>query len=624
MLSQLRKNTKIILWVVIVAFVGLMFFVWGMNLRRSGGLEAGVVGKIDDARITVEQYRNEVANQRAAYYQDKGARRGAQAETEINDRAWDTIVQNHLLIREVQRERLLATEDEVMLEMQANPPAFIRAQPIFLTDSVFDHSKYLAALSDPQYDFRPLEAYIRATLPLQKLQEYVAAGVRVTDDEARLMISMLEEKAVVTYVKVSPITDVRPPDVQPSDGDLDSYYSSHTDEFKLPETRKFKYVQFSKQPSAEDEQYARDRVEEARDAITAEIETNGSDLATVERAFSEIATEYTDDEMTARTGGDLGWIKRGQMRGVLDSVAFRLDVGKVSDVLRTDGGYHLLLVAEKRLTDGADEVRVRHIMARLETSASTIEQLKMEAGDFAQIATGKGVAKACEEKGLAALDSPGLTEQQMASFYRLPAEAAETVFKMGRNQSSGVLEGAQAFMVLEVTDIEPEHTPQFDEIKDRVRQAYLMSLRKDRARQIAAAVADGVAQGRTLEAAAAAAGLVATRTEPFAVTSTVPGLGKESQAIASAFALIPGQTSRVIESGGEFFIIRLESLTPPNLAALGGNFGQVKASLAASKQQAFLNDWYSGLLGRAEITDNRSSEASSRRQPTSSYLYTGY
>ena len=85
MLSQLRQNTKTILWVVIVAFVGMIFALWGMNLRRSGGVEAGFVGRVAGDRITVDEYRNEVANQRQVYYQDQDRRPGVYAEKEIAD-----------------------------------------------------------------------------------------------------------------------------------------------------------------------------------------------------------------------------------------------------------------------------------------------------------------------------------------------------------------------------------------------------------------------------------------------------------------------------------------------------------------------------------------------------------
>ena len=177
MLSQLRQSTKTILWVVIVAFVGMIFVVWGMNLRKSGGVEAGFVGRVAGDRITVDEYRNEVANQRQVYYQDQDRRPGVYAEKEIADLAWESVIQQHLLWREATDQRLLATDEEVLLEIQTNPPPFVRAQPIFQTDSLYDHSKYLQALSDPNFDFSFLERYVRASLPLQKLQEYMSSAV---------------------------------------------------------------------------------------------------------------------------------------------------------------------------------------------------------------------------------------------------------------------------------------------------------------------------------------------------------------------------------------------------------------------------------------------------------------
>jgi peptidyl-prolyl cis-trans isomerase D len=627
MLSQLRQNTKIVLWIVIVAFIGLIFVVWGMNLKKTGGVQAGIIGKVAGTRITVEEYRNEVANQRAAYFQDKTRRHDAQSEQDINQRAWDAVVQNHLLSREVRKQQLAATEDEVMIEMQANPPPFIRSQPVFQTDSAFDQSKYIAALSDPQYDFRPLESYIRATLPLQKLQEYLVSGVRVTDDEAKLMLSLLDEKAVISYVVVNPSRDVKDVIASPTESEIASYYSSRPDEFKVPELHKFRYAEFVKKPSAEDEQFAKDRIQEAYDAITAEIETgNAPDPASVDKAFAETAGDYSDDEVTGVKGGDLGWVKRGQLRGALDSVAFALDPGKVSNVIRTEGGYHLLMVAERRVTGGVEEVRLRHIMTRLEASPSTLDQLGVEATDFASLARRKGIDKAAGEEGITLATSPDLSAEQVAGFFRMPKNLAETVFKLDKKAVGDAADGAQAFYVISPSDVIPGRTPPLEEIKDRVRQAYVVNLKKEKARQIAASIAQEVVRGKSLEAAAASWNLTVAKSQPFTETVGAPGIGKDNLVIARAFTLSPGQTSNAIENAGQYYVVRLDELHPPDLKSLGGSFDQLKYSLLSTKQQAFINDWYSDLLARAKVQDNRSLETGGRtgKRPSSGSLYTGY
>jgi hypothetical protein len=59
MLDQLRRQTKVVLWVVVVGFVGFMFFDWGMNRIRPGSARAGLAGKVGKDRITLEEFRQE-------------------------------------------------------------------------------------------------------------------------------------------------------------------------------------------------------------------------------------------------------------------------------------------------------------------------------------------------------------------------------------------------------------------------------------------------------------------------------------------------------------------------------------------------------------------------------------
>lgn len=64
--------------------------------------------------------------------------------------------------------------------------------------------------------------------------------------------------------------------------------------------------------------------------------------------FSELAEKTSDDKPSAQRGGDLGALVRGQTVPAFEKVAFELPVGKLSDVVETDFGYHLILVEEKK------------------------------------------------------------------------------------------------------------------------------------------------------------------------------------------------------------------------------------------------------------------------------------
>ncbi|PIZ96393.1 MAG: hypothetical protein COX80_01385 [Candidatus Magasanikbacteria bacterium CG_4_10_14_0_2_um_filter_33_14] len=83
--------------------------------------------------------------------------------------------------------------------------------------------------------------------------------------------------------------------------------------------------------------------------------------------FVEMAQQYGSDG-TATEGGDLGWFGRGMMVPEFEEVAFSLDKGELySDVVKTQYGYHILQVTDRRTTtdeegNEVEEVQARHIL----------------------------------------------------------------------------------------------------------------------------------------------------------------------------------------------------------------------------------------------------------------------
>jgi foldase protein PrsA len=59
-------------------------------------------------------------------------------------------------------------------------------------------------------------------------------------------------------------------------------------------------------------------------------------------AFAELARKFSEDEASAKAGGDLGCFARGVMVDELEKAAFALKVGEVSDVVRTPFGFHII------------------------------------------------------------------------------------------------------------------------------------------------------------------------------------------------------------------------------------------------------------------------------------------
>lgn len=64
--------------------------------------------------------------------------------------------------------------------------------------------------------------------------------------------------------------------------------------------------------------------------------------------FAELAKEYSTDASNAAKGGDLGYFGKGEMAKEFEEAAFGMKVGEVSAPVKTDFGYHIIKVADKK------------------------------------------------------------------------------------------------------------------------------------------------------------------------------------------------------------------------------------------------------------------------------------
>ena len=81
-------------------------------------------------------------------------------------------------------------------------------------------------------------------------------------------------------------------------------------------------------------------------------------------SFRTLAIMYSDDAGSARRGGELGFVRRGELHPEFEAVAFSLEPGEVSEVVETRSGYHIIKPIERR----GEEVNVRHLLLRPQIS----------------------------------------------------------------------------------------------------------------------------------------------------------------------------------------------------------------------------------------------------------------
>jgi peptidyl-prolyl cis-trans isomerase SurA len=135
--------------------------------------------------------------------------------------------------------------------------------------------------------------------------------------------------------------------------EVDNFYKIYKDSIpEIPPSLDFSSILF-KVSSGEKEDLAARRL---IDSLLTLIK-NGSD-------FAQLAKTYSDDVASASYGGDLGYIKRGAFIKSFEEVAFSLKSGEVSDVVKTDFGYHIIQLIDRK----GESINVRHILIKINLS----------------------------------------------------------------------------------------------------------------------------------------------------------------------------------------------------------------------------------------------------------------
>ncbi|HNP95998.1 MAG TPA: peptidylprolyl isomerase, partial [Cyclobacteriaceae bacterium] len=105
--------------------------------------------------------------------------------------------------------------------------------------------------------------------------------------------------------------------------------------------------------------------------------------------FGKLAQEFSDDPSAKSNNGDLGYFTALQMVYPFEDAAFKTEIGKVSNLVRTRFGYHIIKVADRRPSSG--EIEVSHILLRGNENKSRIDEA------YQKILAGEDWTKVCKE-----------------------------------------------------------------------------------------------------------------------------------------------------------------------------------------------------------------------------------
>jgi len=310
---------------------------------------------------------------------------------------------------------------------------------------------------------------------------------------------------------------------------LRSRFEEQRARFTEQEARLAAHVLVAVPPSADADTVQAAQEEAAR--VAAAARKDGAD-------FAALVTEHSDDTGTKASGGELGWVERGEMSPAFEDALFALEPGAVSDPVKTEDGWHVIQLREIR-----------------EEKASTFEDVREElendylAGEreraFSDV-SGRLVDLVYRDPTTlqTASEELGLEIQRAGPFGRAGGEGIaadpaviEAAFSdevlVGGSVSDPVELASGGVAVVRVESHEPARPLPLAEVRERVQQAVLAERRSEAARERAEAALAAVKSGTPLAEVAQSHGASVETAED--IGRNAPSL--EAGLVNTAFAL---------------------------------------------------------------------------------------
>ena len=344
----MRDNMPVILILLVVMFLLMIIFEWGMDYLGLRTNRRDYVGIIEGKKITYQEFSDLVKRASDNQKQQTGQEPDDNGLQQIRDQVWNNLVTQTLVDNETKRVGIKVTDQEIVDWVRGdNPPDFLVSQ---FKDSTgrFNRAAYESAINDPRNKdiWIQVETALRQERLSEQMQSLVLASVRATPGELEERFIDQNTKINAQYALYDPNIFVADSAVTVTDDDMRKYYNEHQDEFKVKATRKLKYVLFNNQPSAGDSQDVRTELNEIQEQIKA-----GLDFLDILKNHSE--TPFSDV-----------FFKHGQLSAQIENAVFSAKVGDVVGPISDGSGYHLIkILGEKKGTETF--IRASHILLNI-------------------------------------------------------------------------------------------------------------------------------------------------------------------------------------------------------------------------------------------------------------------
>lgn len=190
-------------------------------------------------------------------------------------------------------------------------------------------SDYLKFKRVPEQDEKKVQSLLDDYLEREALSQQALNSTYIDKRLADIEVDEFRKQMLISRYFENFLKDVV------SEEAIQNYYNSNPEQFQTERVRVAHVLLRTNRSMSEAERQALlTKAQEAHSKITSSMK------------FEEAVAAYSDDSISAKNGGDLGWIRKGAIDPVFSDKVFGMKIGEVSEPFVTSFGYHIVKVLE--------------------------------------------------------------------------------------------------------------------------------------------------------------------------------------------------------------------------------------------------------------------------------------
>ena len=630
MLQLLRKKAQSTFIQIIVVIIALVFIFWGVGSNLSGDRQAALV--VNGEEISFQEFQQAYDNAYQRFSDQFGGNvpKDLAESLGIKQQVINQLIQTSLLRQGAERMGIYVSAEEVRKA--------IEDMVQFQENGSFNMDRYKAVLAN----IRTAPTKFEQSMRTDRLAEVAAREIGnfasiVTDSEMKEMYSQLNEKVEVDFVTIKPadfIDQVQVSDealaawfdtvkdnyktapqiklkyfaftynniadkVEIDDAQIKDYYEKNSQLFTIPAQRKAAHILF-KTSDEDSEQIQEEKFGKAKEVLA--MAKSGAD-------FAELAKQYSEGP-SKETGGDLGFFQQGQMVPAFDNAVFSMNKGDISDIVKTQFGYHIIFLADIRpaSTKSLEEAR-QQILTTLQRKEAESLAFQVANSAYEGIITAGGLDQYLETTPDAELMSSDFFNKSNAPEDLKNDQVFLTkAFNLNKGEFSSLIKGDTGYAIFLVEDVKEPEIPALATIKEQLTTDFKKTQSKDLAKKAAEELQKSLMEGGILEEIATKSGYSVSnsgllgRNDQNADTD-FPAALLENALLLSSKAPLPKE---IAEDGGNYYVYQFKNRVIPEMPEDSQEMEQYKASLLNFKQQQLLSSWLRNQQDKAEVIQHQS------------------